>query len=152
MDFEFDGELETDWVGSSSQTIRDQLLYTIGHLNGNRSVGRLDRLELSDIETSSGSNGRTRVTYHARMPVAWGSRTNLPSSYEFRLPRDVSFSGQEDFTTKYKASCVDFAAHDVDSGSMWYYYRPRRSGCTIADADVVTFTASAVVSTVNTTG
>ena len=31
--------------------------------------------------------------------------------------------------------CVDFSAHDVDAGSMWYYYRPRRSGCTIDEAD-----------------
>jgi hypothetical protein len=152
MEFEFDGELETDWVVSADRVVRDQLLYTIGHLNGNRSVGRLDRLELSNLQTSTLPTGRTLIRYHARMPVAWGSKTNLPASYDFILPRDVSFSGLEAFTTRYKDRCIDVGAHDVTSGSMWYYYRPRASGCALTDADVVRSTASAVVSTVNTTG
>ena len=35
------------------------------------------------------SDGSTRVTYHARLPVAWGSKTRLPTSYDFVLPRRV---------------------------------------------------------------
>jgi hypothetical protein len=44
VDFEFDGELVTDASWNREQTIEDQLLYTIGQLNGDNSVGRLDRL------------------------------------------------------------------------------------------------------------
>jgi hypothetical protein len=47
---------------------------------------------------------------------------------------------------------VDWGAHDVDSGSMWYYFRPERGGCTLADADVVRTKALVSVSPVNTTG
>lgn len=153
LDFEFDGELLTSYATSSSArtVIQDQLLYTIGHLNGDRSVGRLDKLTLTNLELSSAS-GKTRVRYHATMPVAWGSKTNLPTSYTFSLPKDVSYDGQSAFTTKYKAACVDSAAHDVDAGSMWYYYRPKRSGCSLADADIVKVTAAVTVSSVNTTG
>jgi len=152
LDFEWDGELLTDWSWNPRQIVQDQLLYTIGHLNANRAVGRLDRLELSNIQTESAGNGKTRIRYHAKMPVAWGSKTNLPTSYEFTLPVDVSFEGQQKFTEKYKTSCVDWHAHDVDTGSMWYYYRPRISGCKLAPEDVLTFQASVSVSSVNSTG
>src|SRR5690606_16855475 len=58
----------------------------------------------------------------------------------------------EDFTSKYMASCVGGGAHDVTSGSMWYYYRPRRSSCALDPADVVETTATVSLSSVATTG
>jgi hypothetical protein len=151
LDFEFDGELVTDSSWNAKQTIQDQFLYTIGHLNFDRSVGRLDRLVLSNVQTTA-QGGAYRVTYHAKMPVAWGRKTSVPATYAFTLPRTVSYAGLEAFTTKYKSSCVDAAAHEVDSGSMWYYFRPKASGCALAAADVVTTTATVTRSADNTTG
>jgi hypothetical protein len=151
VDFEFDGELFTTSGFGIEQQIDDQLLYTIGHLNHDRSVGRLDKVVLSEIETTNVAGG-VRATYHARLPVAWGKRNAVPASYALRLPRDVSFAGQEAFTAKYMETCVDFGAHDVSSGNFWYYYRPARGGCALEDADVVETVATVAVSTVNTTG
>jgi hypothetical protein len=151
LDFEFDAELTTDSSWNDKQTIEDQLLYTIGHLNGDRAVGRLDNVELTNV-TKTDDAGKTRINYHAKLPVAWGAKTNLPTSYAFSLPIDVSTTGQQAFTDKHKASCVDFAAHDVDSGSMWYYYRPRKQGCDITDAEVVKTTATVTRSPMNTSG
>jgi hypothetical protein len=152
LDFEWDGELVSDSIWNREQTIRDQLLYTIGHLNEDNSVGRLDRLALSNIQSHDAGGGLTRLTYHARMPVAWGSKTNLPASYEFVLPRNVSFAGTGAFTEKYKASCVDGSAHDVDAGSMWYYYRPGASRCRLDAADVTRHAVSVKLGASNTTG
>ena len=151
LDFEFDAELATDSSFDDKQTIEDQLLYTIGHLNADNSVGRLDNLVLTNIKKTQ-SGGKIQLKYHAKLPVAWGSKTKLPSSYKLALPRDVSFSGLSAFTDKHKASCVDFGAHAVDTGSMWYYYRPRRSGCDIKPEEVVEVIATATASTQNTTG
>ncbi len=151
LDFEWDGEVTTDFAFSNEQVIRDQLLYTIGHLNEHNSVGRLDRLTLTNVRAAS-ENGRTRITYHAKMPVAWGSKTNLPTRYEFTLPVDASFDGTSRFTSKYNTKCIDLGAHDVDQGSMWYYYRPGRSGCRLEAADVVKTTATVTFSSSNTTG
>ncbi len=150
--FEFDGQLDTDSTfGTGRNEIQSQMLYTIGHLNWDRSVGRLDNLVVTNIvKTSVG--GKTHITYHAKLPVAWGSKTTIPSTYAFTLPTDVSFSGQESFTTKYMGACVDFGAHEVSSDNMWYYYRPKTSGCSITPADVVTVTATVTRSTQNTTG
>lgn len=151
LDFEFDGSLVTDSSWNDKQTIQDQLLYTIGHLNAQKSVGRLDTLELTNI-TKTNVGGKIEIKYHAKLPVAWGSKTNLPTRYEFKLPKDISFAGQQAFTEAHKTTCVDWAAHDVDTGSMWYYYRPANSGCRITDAEVVKLTATATRSTSNTTG
>ncbi|HSO36976.1 MAG TPA: hypothetical protein VLT33_30840, partial [Labilithrix sp.] len=150
LDFEFDAELSTDSSFDDKQTIQDQLLYTIGHLNADKSVGRLDNLVLSNIQRTE-ADGKITIKYHAKLPVAWGSKTNLPSTYKLSLPKDTSSAGISAFTEKHKHSCVDWGAHEVDTGSMWYYYRPRQSGCDIKAEEVVSVTATAVKSTQNTT-
>jgi hypothetical protein len=151
LDFEFDAELTTDFAWDDESAIQDQLLYTIGHLNGDHSVGRLDDLTLTNIVKSE-SGGKTTIKYHAKLPVAWGSKSNLPTSYEFALPRDVSQAGQQAFTDKHKETCAEWGAHDVDTGSMWYYYRPHQPGCDVTDAELVKTRATVTKSPDNTTG
>ncbi len=151
VDMEFDGELLASSGFNAKRHIDEQLLYTIGHLNGSRAVGRLDKVVLSNVKTEAAGDA-TRITYTASLQVAWGSKTNVPSEYVFMLPRDVRFAGLEEFTKEYSHDCVDFGAHDVDTGSMWYYYRPSRRGCQIKDSHIVTTTAQVTVSAVNTTG
>lgn len=149
--FTFDGELVTSSSWNLERQIENQLLYTIGHLNGDRAVGRLDKVELSNV-TSESVEGGTRVLYTATLPVAWGRREAVPSNYTFQLPRDMRSSALDTFAETYGHSCVDWGAHDVDSGSMWYYYRPERSGCSLADEDVVEFVADIAPSPAQTTG
>src|SRR5687767_7938572 len=81
VDMEWDGKLLASSSFNPQQTIQNQLLYTIGHLNHDRSVGRLDRLSLTNIQTRSVTGG-VEITYHARMPVAWGKKNSVPSSYQ----------------------------------------------------------------------
>lgn len=151
LDFEFDASFMTDSSFNPNQKIEDHLLYTIGHLNGDRAVGRLDKLVLSDVQVES-VDGRKRITYHASIPVAWGHKNSIPASYLLQLPADMSFSALDSFADKYGHSCVDFGAHDVDQGSMWYYYRPERSGCSLAAEDIIETEASVSLSSINTTG
>jgi hypothetical protein len=150
LEFEFDGELVTTETFNLRETIQDQLLYTIGHLNEKRSVGRLDTVQVEDIQTTRQDDGTTLVKYHAKLPVAWGSKTNLPKTYELKLPRRIDFEGLQKFSDAYKSSCVDFGAHDVSPGNLWYYYRPATSGCALVPADVVKLTATVDVSLENT--
>jgi hypothetical protein len=149
LDFEFDASLTTDSSWDDKQTIEDQLLYTIGHLNADHSVGRLDKLTLTNVQRTEDA-GKITIKYHAKLPVAWGSKTNVPTSYALSLPLDTSSAGLQTFTDKHKESCVDWGAHEVDTGSMWYYYRPRQSGCDIKNDEVVKVTAIAKRSTENT--
>jgi hypothetical protein len=151
LDFAFDGEVFATSSWSVEASIEDQMLYTIGLLNGERSVGRLDKLQLSNVQTEPEENG-VRITYHAQMPVAWGRKESVPTSYSLRLPRDMSYQGQESFTDKYMHDCVDWSAHDVDVGSMWYYYRPDAYNCQLDAADVIEAEATVTPSTLATTG
>jgi hypothetical protein len=150
LDFEFDGHYTTDYAWSWERIAEDQLLYTIGLLNGHRSVGRLDRVVLTDLRRTTEADGRVRIDYHARLPVAWGSKTNLPTGFEVVLPRRMDELTA--FSDRYSTTCVDWAAHDVDAGSMWYYFRPARSGCSLGEEDVVRTRATVTPSTENTTG
>ena len=152
LDFEFDGQFIADSAYNPQRLIEDQMLYTIGHLNGDRAVGRLDKLVISDVVKTELEDGKTQVTYHAKMPVGWASKTNLPTSYTFTLPLHVDYDDYERFTEQYSHSCVDWGAHDVDSGSMWYYFRPNRSGCNLEEADVFKTVATVSVSPDNTEG
>jgi hypothetical protein len=149
VDFEFDGELVTDFAFNASQTIKDQLLFTMGQLNGSRGVARLDLVQLSNIKTTN-VGGMTKVTYHAKVPVAWGKRNSVPASYELVLPKDMSFAAQQAFFEKYKSQCVEGAEDHMESGNFWYFYRPAE--CTLASADVVRTTSTVALSALNTTG
>ncbi len=151
VDFEFDGTVVTTSSWNKEQTVEDQLLYTIGQLNGKNSVGRLDRMTLTDVKSSS-AGGLTTITYHAKLPVAWGDKLNVPAEFTLKLPRDVSYAGLNKFAESYSHTCVDAGAHDVDSGSFWYYYRPARSGCALAADDVFEVAATVSPSPINTTG
>lgn len=151
IDLAFSSELETTGCWSTRQTIQDQLLYTMGQLNGKRGVGRLDRVVLSDLQQTQTDSG-CKVTYNARLPVAWGNKNNVPTKLNLVLPRKMTYDGLDKFASTYKDTCAEYGAHDVDSGSMWYYFRPEQSGCKLADADVVRTTAAVSVSPVNTTG
>jgi hypothetical protein len=152
LEFEFEGQLIARSVWSAERTIEDQMLYTIGHLNGEKAVGRLDQLEITEIEKTELEDGNTKVTYKAKLPVGWASKTNLPETYDLTLPLHVDSDDYQKFTEKYSHSCVGGGAHDVDTGSMWYYYRPNSWNCELDEADVFTTTAKVTVSEENTTG
>jgi hypothetical protein len=151
MDFTFDGELTSSSGSYVRGQIRSQLMYTIGSLNAEPGVARLDKAVLSNISTVYIGSGLYRTRYHAMLPVAWGSKTNLPSTYTFTLPRRIDWTGQSSFTSKYGPTCNDGEPQSVTVNNYWYHFRPRASGCSIGSSDVQTMTTtSIVVDTTNT--
>ena len=81
LDFEFDGELVTDFSWNDKQTIQDQLLYTIGQLNGDQQRRPPRQPRAHEHPKTHRADGKVRsITYHAKLPVAWGSKTNLPTT------------------------------------------------------------------------
>jgi hypothetical protein len=151
LDFNFSGEVLATSAVDPMSAINDQLLFTIGHLNENLSVGRLDKVVIGNVQTIA-EGTKFKITYTAKLPVAWGSKQRVPSSYDFSLPRDMSVEGQFAFTDAYKATCVDRGAHGVDTGSMWYYYRPIAGACVLASKDIVKARATVTNSAENSTG
>lgn len=152
VDMAFSGEVITASSWNTDQQIENQLLYTIGQLNGSDAVGRIDKVDLQNVKSERTDDGTYLITYDASIQVAWRKRQGVPATYDFVLPRDVTTQGLNGFVDAYGHDCVDWGAHDVDTGSMWYYYRPDRSGCKFLDGDVITAPAAVTVSDVNTTG
>ncbi len=102
------------------------------------------------METTE-QDGGCKVTYHARMPVAWGRPTSVPDRYELVLPSDMRHAATEAFADKYEA-CLSPSAHDVTPGIFWYYFRPARSSCALAVEDVHRIEASVDASPIQTSG
>lgn len=137
LDLDFDGEVVTSRGTAPEQAIKDQMLFTIGQLNGKTGVGRLDKLTLSNIQ-STPQGDLTKVTYHAKLPVSLAKTSTMSRSYTFVLPRRSDWEGQDAFYNKYNATaCTDPFAHDNETGIYWYYYRPEQAGCNLDAADVI---------------
>ncbi|MCC6645014.1 MAG: hypothetical protein IT374_05505 [Polyangiaceae bacterium] len=149
LDLDLDGEVVGPSTSSSTALIKSQLFFTVGQLNAERSVSRLSKLSLSKVTRASIGGGLVRVRYHAKLPVAWGSKTALPSSLALTLPRRGDASGLATFRARYGATCSD-APGDVTDGNFWYHFRP--AGCALAAADVTRPTAAVTRSPKNTTG
>lgn len=149
LDFEFDGEVTTNDGASAESAINDQMLFTIGQLNGDTGVGRLDKLKLTNIKTTEVKNG-VRVTYHAVLPVSISKKTKLGKTYELILPKQIDWDAQDAFFNKYgDTDCTDYAAHDNETGIYWYYYRPKQSGCDLSASDIVRTKATVRLSAEN---
>jgi len=151
LNFEIDGELLASSATDPEDKIREQLFYTVGPLNNEDSVGRLDKIQTSDIKTEPAGE-MTRITYRAILPVAWGKPDEVPGSWTLKLPRDVSWSGIQSFFEKYKETCVSYGAHDMSASIFWYDYRTHRSDCHLDPADVVVVEAKVTPNPLETSG
>ena len=151
LNLEFSGKLVTDSSWNDQQTIADQMLYLIGQLNGYDANGRLDQAVVSNV-VKTAAGGKVQITYRAKVPMILRKRSPVPATIELSLPLDISYQGQSAFAANYGHDCVDFGAHDVDAGSMFYYFRPRAPGCTMAAADVHAASGTLSPSPVETTG
>ena len=150
VDATFSATVVVDSSWDTNQTIQDQLLYTVGQLNGLTAVGRVDKVVLTNVVKKT-VNGKTQITYDAKLPVAWGKRT-VPATIDIALPLDVSSAGQDAFAKKYGPICTDGADEAIDSGDMFYFFRPAGSRCKFDAADVSKATATLSPSPIQTTG
>ena len=143
LQFEFDGELATTLNANLRTQVKAQLFYAVGQLNAVASVARLDGLQLPTLTSTALGGGLYKVRYHAKLPVAWGSKTNLPTAYALKLPRRVDAAGLQAFFSHYGATCTEVDGHELTAGNVWFYFRPAQAGCTLDAADTLTAQASA---------
>ncbi len=149
LDFEFDASFNSTSVYNIKGQVRTQLLYSIGQINGEHGTSWLNKLVVSNTTWKSIGGGLYTVTYQAKLPVAWGSKTNLPTSYQLVLPRRIDQTGLATFTSTYGQVCNDGDDASVMVANYWYHYRPKATGCTLADADVLRANATVTVNTAN---
>jgi hypothetical protein len=128
----------TDADAVISAQIKEQLMYTIGQLNGRGGGVDMHKLETMILEKAERAEGGFDVTYAAKLLIAWPREAAAPENYEFVLPARGDYQGQSDFFAAYGADedlgqkCLAWGAHGVN-GIFWYYYRPEKSGCPLKD-------------------
>jgi hypothetical protein len=142
LDFDFDGEMTSTSVYNIKGQVRTQMLYSIGQINGERGTSWLNKLVVTNTTWKSLGGGLYQINYHAKMPVAWGGKTDLPTMYAFTFPRRVDTTGLSTFTSKYGQTCNDGDDGSVIVANYWYHYRPKAPDCSFAEADVVRPTAA----------
>jgi hypothetical protein len=148
----FEAELVAPWTSNPTRYVEEQLLYTVGQLNGHASVGRLDQAVLSDVTTTANGDGRLRVRYRASLPVGWGAGAP-PDAFELVLPRRITPAGLSTFSATYASTCVDAPGdHSVTAGNYWYHYRPEAPGCALAREHAVRAVATVTLGAGNTSG
>ncbi len=155
VELELDAKLvsPTNDPPEARKLLETQLMFLVGQLNADRSVGRHDRLDLTvtSIRDLSAESPAYEIAYHVRLPIAWGNGAT-PSSYPITLPLRVEQSEQARFAAKYSGPCTDPEGGDVDTGRMFLFFRPRRAGCAFAPEDVMTTTGTIHPATGNTSG
>ena len=116
--------------------IEEQLLYTIGQLNGlEGGTPDTSRTEIEIKEIITQERGRYLVKYSAKLIIAWPREQKIPESFAFILPANTSPNAISHFFKTYGADehgskrCIAWEAHNVTSGILWYYYRPQKSSC-----------------------
>lgn len=131
--------------------IATQLMYLVGELNGDNSVGRHPKafFSVTTFGATDGRPGSWTFTYHATLPVAWGAGTP-PATYAVTLPLRVGTQDRASFAEKYAATCTapeGGVTGAADAGRMFLFYRPQRAGCALLPEDVVRSTATFTAST-----
>lgn len=120
--------------------IEHQLLYTIGQLNGRGGVSSPATLRLLAIEEGASApppgepgrpmaaiadSGPREIRYHAELPVAWPSKSDIPSSLRLILPLRVDEAGEALLRQTSAPACFDL----LSESALWYDYRPENPGC-----------------------
>lgn len=154
LDFEFDGQLASDSASPATlkSQISQQLMYTVGQLNGDSSVGRFERLELTNVIATPSATTGFDVTYHAKLPVAWGRPSAIPATYALKVPLTMTAVGLDTWIAAHNTTCVEPEGNGSDRYSYWYFYRPAAAGCVLAATDTALVSATVTRSPENTVG
>ncbi len=110
--------------------IKSQLKYTVGQFNGRQAVADLNKTKINLIKKEKRDDGRFEISYSARLLVAWPRRDAYRKTLTLILPNAGDYQTLYAFHQKYNISeCVSGQTDEIDSGILWYYYRPEAYRC-----------------------
>ncbi|MBT7611077.1 MAG: hypothetical protein HN576_15045 [Bacteriovoracaceae bacterium] len=127
----------TNYDYNLKREIKEQLMYVIGQMNGlDGGSPDMNRLEISVNKKERLESGLYKVTYAAKLFLAWPNDVNFPETYELILPQGGDYNSLNRFFKAFGSDensgskCLDGHAHDVTQEIFWYYYRPNQNYCT----------------------
>lgn len=142
LNIALDGTIDSGRVLTSSTDdatitaqIKDQLAYSIGHLNTFGGGIDLSRVAITIKDKQLTNNQAYQVTYSAKALISWPREYQVPASYNLLLPLAAYSAGLNQFLQYYGADehagkrCLDDSAKDISTSNFWYYYRPLKASC-----------------------
>ena len=137
VDFNFDSAVTTTAGEDQRKAIVAQLFYTIGALTSEHEAnGQVGRVELTNVKSADAGGGKVKLSYHARLPVAWPKGRAVPRRYDVVLPTDTT--ALRAFNAKYDGSC---GRNEYGQETFWHDFNPKAAGCAPDASDVVRATA-----------
>ncbi len=147
LELSFAGEVvaqraETD--AERKKAIVTQLFYLSGELDkSHRGHGQFGFVELADVNVEALDDGLERVTYNAKLPVAWPKHRAVPETYRVVAPLRTDPAGLNAFNSAYRDKCGE--AH-YGTDALWYDFTPISShNCEIAEGDALDVVATVAV-------
>lgn len=134
----FRGELFAAPTDDAKKAIARQLFYVVGPLTRMNANAQVGRAVLSEV-TERIENGKKRITYAARLPVAWPKASRVPTSQAFVLPRDLG--AIDAFNARYDGSC-GVREESVELEALWYDFDPTAATCHLREQDVLRVSAT----------
>ncbi|MDB4996202.1 MAG: Alkaline serine protease [Myxococcaceae bacterium] len=148
VDLVFRGEVLAGKSDDAKKAIVTQLFYTVGPLTLREANSQVGRVALTDVvEHVEGT--KKRISYTARLPVAWRKTARVAATQDIVLPRDLTRIAA--FNAKYEGTCGTLE-EGLLAESFWYNFDPSAYGCKLADAEVVRIKADVVPDTAVTKG
>jgi hypothetical protein len=136
VEMEFDGEVVGGEDDDARKLVHAQLFYTVGDFTSFDANGRVGFVELSNVQRRDEAGGLSRVSYHAKLPVAWprARQDKIPETYAIVVPLRADAEGQSAFNDAYDGKC---GRNEYGRATFWHDFRPNASGCELRDADVL---------------
>jgi hypothetical protein len=144
LELSFDGEViakRSDDDVERRKAIVTQLFYLSGELDKKHSAhGQFGFVELEDVHVEALEDDLERISYSAKLPVAWPKWSAAPDSYRVVMPKHVDESGLSDFNNTYVGQC---GKGKYGAYRLWYDFKPvSTDGCEIAEGDALDTIAS----------
>lgn len=149
VEMTFDTEVRAPSKREAERLIDAQLYWLVGPFHELGGDPRLSWAETTKTGETTTDGDVSVAKFAVKMSVAWPKSVAIPSRYEIILPKHLDSTKQSAFFDKYKDTCIDHD-HDQDWSNAWYNFNPKRSGCTLADADVIKISAKTVKKQDNT--
>jgi hypothetical protein len=140
VDLVFRGEVLAGKSDDAKKAIVSQLFYSVGPLTLREANSQVGRVALTEVvEHVEGS--KKRISYSARLPVAWRKTARVAATQDLVLPKDLTRIAA--FNGTYEGTCGTLE-EGLEPESFWYNFDPWANGCRLADADVVRIKADVV--------
>src|SRR5205085_4863811 len=105
--------------------ITAQLFYTIGPLTNAGANSRVGSMVPTNVASEPADGDQVKISYHAKLPVAWPKSKTAPESWDVVVPRRADAAGLSAFNDAYDGKC---GKNEYGRETFWHDFLPTADG------------------------